>query len=221
LAAIFQRSLDATLRTGALGVLLSATLFAGGFYYYAYPAYTRVGFAPEQPIPFSHQLHVGQVGMDCRYCHTHVEESPHANVPATQTCMNCHNPEKANVKGNSPLLAPARESWKSGDPIEWKRIHQLPGYAYFNHSVHVARGVACVSCHGQINEMKVVYHDQPLTMGWCLNCHYHPELKVRPKEEVTNMLWKPEGDKTQKQVGTELKDKLGLNPPNHCGGCHR
>lgn len=230
MAAIFSRGLDASLRNAGAGLGLAAGLFVAGFYYYALPGYTRVGYAPEQPVPFSHQIHVGQVGMDCRYCHTSVESSPHATVPATQTCMNCHNPEKANVKGNSPLLSPVRESWKSGNPVEWKRIHQLPGYAYFNHSVHVARGVSCVSCHGQINEMKVVYHDQELSMGWCLRCHQGSEAHVRPKEFVTNLTWKPgdfgvnkdTGRKwTQDELGAKLKADKGINPPVNCQGCHR
>jgi hypothetical protein len=221
LAAIFSRSIDAAIRQAGVGLGLSAALFAAGFYYYAYPDYTRVGYMPEQPIPFSHELHVGQLNMDCRYCHTNVEESPHATVPNSQTCMNCHNPEKAHVKGQSPLLAPVRESWKSGQPVEWKRIHQVPGYVYFNHSVHIARGVSCVSCHGQINEMKVVYHAKQLSMGWCLNCHYHPEEAIRPKDQVTNMTWKPEAGKTQEEIGLDLKKAHGHNPPNQCGACHR
>jgi hypothetical protein len=216
LASVFSRSIDATIRQAGLGALLAVSLFAAGFYYYALPSYTRVGYQPEQPVPFSHQIHSGQLGMDCRYCHTNVENSPHATVPNSQTCMNCHNPERANVKGNSPLLSLVRESYKSGKPVEWKRIHKVPEYAYFNHSVHIARGVGCVSCHGQINEMKIVYHDQPLSMGWCLTCHYNAEVHLRPREEATNMLYKgKEGE------GAELKAKLGINPPNHCGGCHR
>ena len=217
MAAVFSRKIDDTLRQAGLGFGLMATLFACGFYYYALPSYTRVGYQPEQPVPYSHQLHVGQLGIDCRYCHQNVENSPHATVPTSQTCMNCHNPEKANVKGTSPLLSLVRESYKSGKPVEWKRIHKVPEYAYFNHSVHVARGVGCVSCHGQINEMAVVFEDQALSMGWCLHCHYNAEVHLRPRAEVTNMQYKPasEGE------GADLKQKLGINPPNTCGSCHR
>ncbi|VTS02455.1 cytochrome c3 family protein [Tuwongella immobilis] len=200
---------------------MAVALGASLFYYYALPSYTRVGYAPEQPIPFSHQLHVGQLGMNCLYCHTQVNESPHSNVPNTQTCMNCHNPEKANVKGNSPLLALARESWRSGNPVQWKRIHKLPEYAYFNHAVHVNRGVSCVSCHGQINEMAVVYQSQPLSMGWCLTCHNNPEQHLRPLNEVYNMTWKPQGSQTQEMIGKQIKDQLSINPPQNCQGCHR
>lgn len=218
---IFSRGIDATIRTGAVGAVTSVAIAAGLFYYYALPSYTRVGYAPEQPVPFSHQLHVGQLGMNCLYCHNQVNESPHSNVPNTQTCMNCHNPEKANVKGNSPNLAVVRESWKSGQPVEWRRIHKLPEYAYFNHAVHVNRGVSCVSCHGQINEMAVVHQSKELSMGWCLNCHSHSEDYLRPRDQVYNMTWTPEGGKSQKQVGSEIKDQLSINPPQTCQGCHR
>ena len=224
MAAIFSRGFDTIVRRAAVGLGLAAALFVAGWYYYAYPDYTRVGYMPEQPVPFSHKLHVGQLGMDCRYCHTHVEDSAFANVPATQTCMNCHNgvdPGKANVKGNSPLLSPVRESWKSGNPVQWKQVHKLPGYAYFEHRVHVARGVSCVSCHGQVNEMPVVFHAKELTMGWCLKCHENPDPNLRPPGQVTNMTWKPEGNKTAEEVGAETHKTYGQNAPLQCGGCHR
>ncbi len=221
MAFLFSRESDYKLRQIITGLGLVIILFIAGFYYYAYPQYTRVGFNPDQPVPFSHQIHAGQLGMDCRYCHNNVEDSPHATVPATQVCMNCHNPAKANIKGNSPLLTEVRDSWKTGYPIEWKRIHQLPGYAYFNHSVHIARGVSCVSCHGKINEMPVVFHAKPLTMGWCLSCHNHPEEAVRPLQEVTHLNWEPEPGKTQEEIGQEIVRRTGIHPPNHCGACHR
>jgi hypothetical protein len=167
-------------------------VFAGigvvcGVTYYFTGKYTRVGYMPGQPVPFDHSIHVGQLGLDCRYCHSYVEESLHSNVPVTQTCYNCHS----QVKRDSPKLAPVYESIESGEAIEWVRIHQVPDYAYFNHSVHVARGVSCQSCHGQVNEMEVVYEDQPLTMGWCLSCHRGPEKHLRPADEVTNLTWEP------------------------------
>jgi len=169
-------------------------------------------------VAFSHQLHVGHLGMDCTYCHQAVFESPHANVPATQTCMNCHNPKKANVKGTSPLLAPVRNSYDTGAPVEWKRVHKLPEFAFFNHAVHVNKGVSCVSCHGQVNEMKVVSHDQPLSMGWCLKCHNAPEKSLRPVSEVTNLTWtRGPGD----DDGATIKKNLAVNPPMNCQACHR
>ncbi len=160
--------------------------------YYFTPKYTRVGYEPSQPVPFRHDLHVGQLGLDCRFCHSYVEESGHANVPTNQTCVNCHGVGLGGILADSPKLAPIQEARKTGEPIAWRRVHQLPDYAYFDHSVHVSRGVSCVSCHGKINEMEVVRHDQPLSMGWCLDCHRSPENALRPLEEIFNLDWNPE-----------------------------
>jgi len=217
LSAPFTRRADIWLGRVVVFVLLMAGTTVAGVYYYAVPSYTRVGYAPTQPVAFSHAQHAGQLGMSCLYCHNHVDESPHSNVPATQTCMNCHQ----YIKTNSPLLAPVRESWRTGRPVEWERIHKVPEYVYFNHSVHVRRGVSCVSCHGKINEMKIVHHNQPLSMGWCLECHREPENHVRPAAEVTNLDWVPPQGKTQLDVGRDIKEHHGINPPQHCGGCHR
>ena len=133
-----------------------------GVTYYMTPKYTRVGYAPLQPVPFSHAKHVGEVGLDCRYCHSNVDKSYHSNIPTSQTCMNCHN----QIKPTSPLLAPVRESYETGKAVPWVWIHQTPDYAYFNHSIHVNRGVSCVECHGKVNEMDTVTHMQPLSMGF-------------------------------------------------------
>jgi hypothetical protein len=219
--AIFSRSLDGAVRQAAVGLVVGAGLFAFGWYYYALPSYTRVGYTPEQPVAFSHQQHVGNLGLDCAYCHQAVFESPHANVPAAQTCMNCHNPKKANVKGASPLLAPVRNSYDTGAAVAWKRVHKLPEYAYFNHAVHVNKGVSCVSCHGQVNEMKVVTHDKSLTMGWCLNCHNDPAPHLRPLSEVTNLTWAPGAGPAAEPTGETIKDTLRVKPPMNCQGCHR
>ncbi len=214
---IFSPKIDKIFWQVVVSLGLAAVLWIGVSYYYFSPEYVRVGYQPEQPVPFSHKLHAGQLGMDCRYCHTKVEKSPHANVPATQTCMNCH----LHIKKNSPLLAKVRESWKTGKSIRWKRVHRLPDYAYFNHAIHVNRGVSCVSCHGKINEMKVVYHAKPLSMGWCLECHRNPEKYIRPRDQVTNLDWQPPEGKTQIEIGTELKAKWKICPPENCQGCHR
>lgn len=221
MAAIFSRSIDAQVRQTAVGLVVAVGLFVVGWYYYALPSYTRVGYQPEQPVPFSHEQHVGQLGLDCTYCHTHVFESPHSNVPTAQTCMNCHNPKKANVKGTSSLLAPVRASFDTGRPVEWKRVHKLPDYAYFNHAVHVNKGVSCISCHGPVNEMKVVRHDQPLTMGWCLKCHNESEKSLRPVSEVTNLTWVPTAGQTREEIGKAIKRDLQVNPPMNCQSCHR
>lgn len=213
---LFSRNADGHIRQALVGLVAATALIAIGFYYYALPSYTRVGFAPEQPVPFSHELHAGRLGMDCTYCHSHVFESPHSNVPMSRVCMNCHDPAKANVKGNSPLLAPIRESVLTGKPVEWKWVHRLPDYAYFNHAIHVNKGVSCVSCHGQVNEMAVIRHDQPLSMGWCLKCHNDPTPFLRPVEQVTNLDYKPDPAKSG-----ELHRAFAVNAPMNCQSCHR
>ena len=147
-----------------VALLLIKTAVVLGVTYYATPKYTRVGYAPTQPVPFSHALHVGQLEMDCRHCHTFVDRSEHSNVPATDTCMSCHSM----VRKNDPVLAPVRESYESGEPIPWVRIHKTPDYVYFNHAVHVNRGISCVECHGRIDQMEVVHHAKSLSMRFCL-----------------------------------------------------
>jgi hypothetical protein len=197
---------------------LTVGIVSAGITYYATPKYTRVGYAPDQPVPFSHALHSGQLGLDCRYCHSNVEKSGHSNVPTAQTCMNCHN----QIKTDSPLLAPVRESYASGNPVPWVKIHQAPDYVYFNHAVHVARGVSCVECHGQINEMEVVHHAKPLSMGWCLECHREPEKVLRDPALVTNLDWKhPEGAEGQLEQGKKFVHDWNVQPPQSCSGCHR
>ncbi len=187
--------------------------------YYATPKYTRVGYAPVQPVPYSHALHVGQLGIDCRYCHDDVEKSSVANLPTAQTCMNCH----LTVKPDSPLLAPIRASYTSGDPVPWKRIHQTPDYVYFDHSVHVNRGVSCVECHGRIDEMEVVEHAKPLSMGFCLDCHRNPEPRVRPLDQITNLNWRPElmSQPHHAEWAAEFVKNNKITPPQSCTGCHR
>ncbi|CAN5346747.1 cytochrome c3 family protein [soil metagenome] len=175
-----------------LGVVGIGTVAAVSYYFT--PEYTRVGYQPSQPVPFSHKLHAGQLGMDCRYCHNHVESSAHSNIPSSQTCWNCHQ----HVKKESPRLEPIRRSIDktyegyTGEPVEWVRVHKVPEYAYFDHSAHVNRGVSCVSCHGKINEMSVVYQHESQSMGWCLDCHRAPEKNLRPLDQITNLDWKPE-----------------------------
>ena len=214
---ILAKYADRWLRLIAVAGGLSLIAVVAVVWYYFTPKYTRVGYQPTQPAPFSHEFHVGQLGMSCRYCHTHVDQAPHSNVPATQTCMNCH----LRVKSQSPLLAEVRNSWVSGTPVRWNQVHRLPDYAYFNHAVHINRGVSCQSCHGQINEMKVVYHAEPLSMGWCLECHRNPAPHLRPRDEVYNLDWKPEFSETALEIGQRLQEELQINPPETCQGCHR
>jgi hypothetical protein len=191
-----------------------------GTWYYLSPQNLQVGYAPEQPIPYSHKLHVDELGLDCRYCHANVERSPKAMIPSTQTCMGCH----AVVKPNSPQLEALRESWKSGNPVQWVRVHELPEHAYFDHSVHLPAGVGCVSCHGRVDQMDVVRLDKPLAMGWCLDCHRDPAASLRPRSEITNMSWTP-GEAGAALAAANPHGPDGrppaLRPPEHCSGCHR
>jgi len=216
-ANIFSRDANKWPLKVTIGFFLIIGLAVGGIWYYWTPKYTRVGYEPIQPVPFDHALHAEQLGMDCRYCHGNVEKSAVATVPSTETCISCHQ----QIKKDSPKLTPLFESWESGDPVEWVRVHKLPGYVYFNHSVHVGRGVSCVSCHGQVNEMTRIYHAKPLSMSWCLDCHRTPENHLRPLDKVFELNWKPEEGKTQLEMGEQLKKEWNVNPPVNCAGCHR
>ena len=200
-----------------VALLLIKTAVVLGFTYYATPKYTRVGYAPTQPVPFSHALHVGQLEMDCRHCHTFVDRSEHSNVPATDTCMSCHSM----VRKNDPVLAQVRESYESGEAIPWVRIHKTPDYVYFNHAVHVNRGISCVECHGRIDQMEVVHHAKSLSMRFCLDCHRNPEEYIRPPEEVYNLAWeRPTDEESQAEFAGFVHD-WKVNPPQSCSGCHR
>jgi len=217
LSLIFSRRADTWLRRGIVGAVFSVGLGLAGLYYYAPPEYTRVGYAPKQPVAFSHEQHAGRLGMSCLYCHTGVEESPVAKIPPSQTCMNCHQ----TIKPDSPQLELIRASFTSGKAVPWVRVHKTPDYVYFNHSVHVRRGVGCVSCHGKVNEMPVIVHEKPLSMGWCLDCHRQPEEHLRPPSEVTNFSWQPPEGRSKSDYGRFLKDQSRIHPPEQCSGCHR
>ncbi len=193
------------------GVVYATVLITGVFS----PEMSAMGYAPEQPVPYSHALHVGELGIDCRYCHTAVETTAKATIPPTATCMNCH----ATVKTKSEKLALVLDSAETGRPIPWVRIHDLPDFVYFNHAGHVQSGVGCVSCHGQVNRMVVVEQTARLTMSWCLDCHRDPDASLRPKEYVTDMTWVPEGDPVA--LGAELRAKHDINPSTDCTTCHR
>ena len=210
---IFPRELNLLpLVLGVLGTAVSV-LLVGVFWYFFSPKNLQVGYAPKQPISYSHRLHVGELGIDCRYCHAQVERSHEAMVPPTQTCVGCHTL----VRRDSPKLAPLWESWDNDTPVQWVRVHKLPDHVFFDHSVHLAAGVGCVSCHGRVDQKEVVDVEQPISMGWCLNCHRDPEPILRPKDKITDMTYKP--DSEWKQKAHELASTL--NPPRHCSGCHR
>jgi len=194
----------------------AGTAVVAGVWYYGTNKHFEVGYAPEQPVPFSHKLHAGDMGMDCRYCHSTVEKGAFASVPPTQTCMNCH--EK--VLTTSPNLAKVRDSWKSDVPIEWVKVHNLPDYAYFDHSVHLSAGVGCESCHGRIDQMPIVEQKEPLSMGWCLDCHRAPEAHLRDPKDVTKMGMLEASQKSGQPMARPADLRKPV-PPQNCSGCHR
>lgn len=185
------------------------------FWHFGSPWYTDVGYRPDQPVDYSHKLHAGDLGLDCRYCHTKVETTPFAGVPPTQTCMNCHEV----IGTDNTKLLPVRESWSSGKPIEWVRVHDLPDYAYFDHSVHIRAGVGCESCHGNVRNMEKVTLSKPLSMGWCLDCHRDPDPHLRPAKAITEMNWTPDDDHAT--FVERLKTEKNIAPPEDCAACHR
>lgn len=242
----------------ALGMIGGAVV--AGINYYATPKYTRVGYQPTQPVSYNHSFHAGELGLDCRYCHHSVDKSASASIPSANVCMSCHK----NIKGDSPLLEPIRTSYygedanRDGDlstdedsngdgilnrhPVPWVRIHKAPDYVYFNHAIHVNRGVSCVECHGRVDQMVEVHHAKSLSMAFCLDCHRKPENALRPMEEVTNLSWTADPsirkildtlgedddskdddfDRTHaKLIGHDLKNKWHVNAGVSCTTCHR
>jgi hypothetical protein len=214
---VFPRWANTTVRVAG-AILLSAPVYLTALVWYgASPKTTDVGYAPEQPVPYSHALHAGELGLDCRYCHTTVENAAHAAVPPTETCMNCHQ----RVKTRSPRLEPLRSSALTGNSLAWTKVHDLPDYVYFDHSVHVNKGVGCVECHGRIDTMEVVYQHETLSMGWCLDCHREPDIHLREPAQVTNMLYEPPLGETKLAHGHKLRGDSDINPPLDCSTCHR
>jgi hypothetical protein len=177
------------------------------------PYFTNQGIEREQPVPFSHQHHVAGLGIDCRYCHTTVETSAFAGIPPTQTCMNCH----AQIWTNAEMLAPVRASFANNKPIVWSRVHRLPDFVHFNHSIHINKGIGCSSCHGRIDKMPLTYQAAPLTMAWCLSCHRDPSKFVRPRSEVFNMNYVA---KDQDVLGPQLMKQYGVKSMISCSTCH-
>jgi hypothetical protein len=196
-----------------VGGVVAATV--GFVLYAAHPQVADTGYSPEQPVPYSHKLHAGQLGMDCTYCHYTVTKAGFAAVPPTETCMNCHR----NVKKDSGKLKLVRDSYATGNPVEWLKIHKLPDYVYFNHQAHVTSGVSCVSCHGRVDQMVEVRQVEPLNMAWCIDCHRNPASRLRPVDQVTNLGWTPDRDPVA--IGKEIIAAKKINPPVNCSGCHR
>jgi hypothetical protein len=172
----------------------------------------------EQPIQFSHAHHVGGMGIDCRYCHTSVEESAFANIPPTKTCMNCHS----QIWNTAPILEPVRASFRDNTPLEWTRVHDLPDFVYFNHSIHVAKGVGCATCHGRVDTMPLMYQQSTLMMSWCLDCHRNPARYVRPRDQIYNMAWEPPADDPELGARLVKEYKIGsVDQLTSCSTCHR
>jgi hypothetical protein len=182
------------------------------------PYVTDAGVFREQPVPFSHEHHVRGLGLDCRYCHTSVEDSSFAGIPPTKTCMTCHT----KIWTNAPILEPVRESWRTNTPIHWQRVNNLPDFVYFNHSIHVAKGIGCSTCHGRVDEMPLTFQAASLQMEWCLTCHRNPERFMRPRSQVFNMAWEPPAN--QEQAGMQLAHRYNILPKQlmqNCSLCHR
>lgn len=215
MAQIFPKWTNHTTLVGpaVAGVAGLFALFA--VWYWFSPKFTDVGYKPAQPIAYSHKLHAGDLGIDCRYCHNTVEQAAVAALPPTATCMNCHRV----VRTDSPKLELLRSAHASGDPIPWVRIHQLPDYAYFNHSVHLAAGVGCATCHGRVDQMREVKLSQPLSMSWCFSCHENPTPHLRPFDKITDMAYDPAAAGYDPSADPERTRTV--NPPTNCTGCHR
>ena len=198
------------------GLLLIGGVVTAGLNYYFTPKYTRVGYQPTQPVPFSHSIHVKQLGLDCRYCHDGVEKSWYSNVPAADTCMNCHSA----VRADDPKLEPVRASYKDANkPVEWVQIHKLPDYVYFNHSVHVNRGVSCVECHGRVDEMDEIRHEKHFSMTFCLDCHRDPNKRLRPLDKITDLAYERSKDPTNKD--RNFVKEWHVKTSENCSACHR
>jgi len=176
---------------------------------------TRVNEFRDQPVMFSHKHHVNGLGLDCRYCHTSVEKSSSAGIPPTHTCMSCHS----QIWTEAPILEPVRESYRNSRPLEWLRIHDLPDFAYFNHSIHIKKGIGCTTCHGQVDQMPLMRQANPMFMSWCLECHRAPEKFIRPRDEVFNSEWRLPAD--QLEMGQTLVQEYKVKPNDNCSTCHR
>jgi hypothetical protein len=212
----FSRSANTVARLSlVLVVVVIGCLFWFGGLIVRSPYETLQNVPREQPVAFSHEHHVGGLGIDCRYCHTTVEYSSFANIPATKICMNCHS----EMWAASPELEPVRQSYRTGRSIAWTRVHDLPGYVYFDHSIHISKGVGCSTCHGRVDKMPLTWQAQPLTMQWCLGCHRHPERYVRPRDKVFEMAYAAPPD--QLVLGRRLMKQYHIQSLTSCSTCHR
>jgi hypothetical protein len=221
MAQIFRRRCNSIARVLLVGAILGFFLFWAVVYLiYRSPYTTNVNVPRVQEVPFSHEHHASGLGIDCRYCHTSVESSSFAGIPPTETCMTCHS----RVWTDAPLLEPVRASFARNQPLRWKRVNDLPDFVFFNHSIHVQKGIGCSTCHGKVNEMPLTWKAHSLYMRWCLDCHEAPEAKLRPKDQIYNMSWQAPED--QPKRGSQLMvsyhiDRARLNELRDCSMCHR
>jgi len=216
---IFNRYTNIYSRLSILAVVALLGVLASALAILNWSGYnTNQSAFVEQPIQFSHAHHVGGIGLDCRYCHTSVEESAFANIPPTKTCMNCHS----QIWTNAPILEPVRASFRENRPLHWTRVNDLPDFVYFNHSIHVKKGVGCATCHGPVDRMPLMYQEATLMMSWCLDCHRNPAKYVRPREQVFNMAWEPPAD--DPDLGERLVKEYkiaSVQQLTSCSTCHR
>jgi hypothetical protein len=216
MAQVFPRSANSVARVSIIAlVLLAAGVLWASYRMDQGSFITNVGVSREQPVPFSHKHHVSDDGIDCRYCHTSVETSPFAGIPPTETCMTCHS----QIWTNAAILEPVRASWRTGESLKWTRVHDLPDFVYFDHSIHVNKGIGCSTCHGHVEQMPLTFNVNMLYMQWCVNCHRHPQDYVRPREQVFNMAYEP--PQNQAELGRRLVAEYKIQSLTDCVTCHR
>lgn len=212
---IFHPSMNTVARVSIFGAVFIVTaIVALMLLVVRSPYVTEAGVVREQPVPFSHKHHVGDVGLDCRYCHTSVEDSSFAGIPPTKTCMNCH----AQLFTESAMLQPVRDSFRTGEPLKWTRVHDLPDFVYFDHSIHIHKGIACVKCHGEVNEMPLMWREHTLHMQWCLDCHRQPELFVGDRQDVFSATMSTTVDPS---TASDLVAEYQIKSKTSCYTCHR
>jgi Cytochrome c7 and related cytochrome c len=216
---LFHRNTNVYSRLSILAVLLFVGSLVATLYLLNWSSYnTNQNVRVEQPIQFSHAHHVGGMGIDCRYCHTTVDDSAFANIPPTKTCMNCHS----QIWNTAPILEPVRASLRDNTPLRWTRVYDLPDFVYFNHSIHVTQGIGCATCHGRVDQMPLIYQHPTLMMSWCLDCHRNPARQVRPRAEVYNMAWERPTD--DPGLGERLVNEYkiaSVEQLTNCSTCHR
>ncbi len=218
MAQIFHPSMKVVAKASIAAIVIAVVVLSTvAVLMYRSSYYTTAHEPREQTVPFSHRHHVSGLGIDCRYCHTSVEQSSFAGIPPTSTCMTCHS----QVWSGSPMLAPVRESYRTNTPLKWTRVNDLPDFVFFNHSIHISKGIGCQTCHGQVDEMPLTWRQESLYMGWCLDCHRAPEKNIRPRSEVFNMKYKAPDNQTE--VGLKLVKEYSVNTKQltDCSICHR